>query len=52
MTKIIIRFIYLSTITIMRCIIVRDSPDKIEDVMREYKNQFYLHKKTIELEND
>ena len=52
MTKLIIRFIYLSTVTIMRFIIVRDSPDKIEEVMRDYKHQFYLHKKEIELEND
>lgn len=52
MTKLIIRFIYLSTVTIMRFIIVGDSPDKREEVVRDYKHQFYLHKKEIELEND
>ena len=52
MTKLIIDFIFLSTITIMRFIIVRENPDKIEEIMRDYKQQFYLHKKEIELEND
>ena len=52
MTKLIISFIYLSTVTLMRFIVVRDNPEKIEEVMRDYKHQFYLHKKAIELEND
>ena len=52
MTKLLIDFIFLSTITIMRFIIVRENPDKIEEIMRDYKHQFYLHKKEIELEND
>ena len=52
MTELLIDFIFLSTITIMRFIIVRENPDKIEEIMRDYKHQFYLHKKEIELEND
>ena len=52
MTKLLISFIYLSTVTLMRFIVVRDNPEKIEEVMRDYKQQFYLHKKEIELEND
>ena len=52
MTKLLIDFIFLSTVTIMRFIIVRENPDKIEEIMRDYKQQFYLHKKEIELEND
>ena len=52
MTKLLIDFIFLSTITLMRFIIVRENPDKIEEIMRDYKQQFYLHKKEIELEND
>ena len=52
MTKLIIRFIYFSTVTIMRFIIFKDNPDRIKEVVRDYKQQFYLHKKEIELEND
>jgi hypothetical protein len=48
MTKLLIDFIFLSTLAILRFIIVKDKPEERRKVLEEYKEDYY---NTIKLYN-